>query len=352
MAFYYTANCRHCVAAVFKLSILGDHSNLIRFSAYRNCIDLARGSIFIFNIRFGFFISNKEICRKIAVIVEENYLVNLLQERPSNTRRKSSVIYSGYEFHGKGAFVLEEIQLNKNSVLGRRIGAFIIDHIVISLIAMLPFFLNFNKVMNENYDIFKLFFDCMLIGLAGYLLKDVIKGRSIGKILFGLYVKDYQHIENTPPAYNLIIRNLLIFIWPVEFIIMLADKENRRLGDKIGKTRVVGYSVNMKPRIIVVTILGFILFASSLFIGVTQIIRNNDSYKTAVNYIENRKDIKKITGQITGYGYFPSGSISFSNGYGIANISIKVKGEKQDLKVFVLLVKNSDSDWEIKDLKY
>jgi hypothetical protein len=217
---------------------------------------------------------------------------------------------------------------------------------------MLPFFLNFNKVMNGKYDIFKLFFDIMLISLAGYLLKDVIKGRSIGKILFGLYVKDYQQIENTPPAYNLIIRNLLIIIWPVEFIVMLVDQENRRLGDKIGKTQVVGYSGNIKRRIIIVAIIVFILFASSLFIGVTQIIRNNDSYKTAVNYIENQNDIKKITGQITGYGYFPSGSINLSNDHGIADLNIKVKGQKQDLKVFVLLEKNSGSDWEIKDLKY
>lgn len=247
---------------------------------------------------------------------------------------------------------MEKVFASKESVLGKRIGAFITDHVIICFVAMVPFFLNFNKIMDDPFAMFELFSITMTIGILGYLLKDIFRGRSVGKVLFGLYVKDYQNKEDTPPLYKLILRNLLTFLWPIELIVMLVDKENRRLGDKIGKTQVIGYSGKVIIRVVVVAILAFVLFVSSLFIGITQMIRNDSSYKTAVKYIENQEDIKSVTGKILGYGYFPSGSINISNGHGVAELSIKVKGEKKDILVFVLLEKSVGLEWEIKDVKY
>ncbi len=247
---------------------------------------------------------------------------------------------------------MEKVLASKGSVIVRRVCALIIDHSIICFVAMIPFYLNFNRLMDDPSTMLNLVFSIMAIGILAYLLKDVIRGRSIGKVLFGLYVRDYEDIEDIPPVSHLILRNILTFIWPVEFIAMLVNKENRKLGDKLGETKVIEYREKVFLRVLIVAILAFVLFVSLLFIGITQIIRNDNSYKTAIKYIESQEDIKNDIGRIIGYGYFPGGSINTSNGHGIAELYIEVKGEKKDLTVFVQLEKNKGSEWEIKDLKY
>lgn len=247
---------------------------------------------------------------------------------------------------------MEKVMASQESILGRRIGAFITDHVIITMVVMIPFFFNFNKIMDNPFAMFQLFSYMMIIGLAAYLLKDLFGGRSIGKVLFGLYVREYENSENTPAVHKLILRNVLIFLWPVELIAMLVDKENRRIGDKIGKTQVIGYSKKVIARVIIIAVFAFVLFVTCLFFGITQMIKNDDSYKAAVKYIESQNSITSITGNITGYGYFPNGSINISNGHGVAELIIEVKGEKQNLTVNIYLEKTNNSDWKVKDMKY
>ena len=116
----------------------------------------------------------------------------------------------------------------------KRIAAFVIDHIIYSLILVPPFviFVPFDYF----YSAFPIF---MVIALIAYAFKDIFNGRSIGKRIFMLHVRNYNDCEKTPRLYNLIIRNLLIFFWPVEFLVLLSDKDKRRLGDKLAKTQVV-----------------------------------------------------------------------------------------------------------------
>ena len=73
--------------------------------------------------------------------------------------------------------------------------------------------------------------------------KDCFFGRrSIGKWLFGLKIKDYETGEK--PSYpRLIVRNVTYFIVQVELVFVLANK-GRRLGDLIGKTKVVSRKEN------------------------------------------------------------------------------------------------------------
>ena len=117
---------------------------------------------------------------------------------------------------------------------GKRIKAFLIDYIIytIVLVASATIFLTI-----DNFDItFPIF---MIIVFIAISFKDILNGRSIGKRILGLYVRDYNDFEKTPRFYNLIIRNLLLFIWPVEFLVLKIDKDSRRLGDKLAKTQVV-----------------------------------------------------------------------------------------------------------------
>lgn len=245
-----------------------------------------------------------------------------------------------------------KVLLINESVIGQRIGAFITDHIIITIISMIPFIMNFNKLIEEENSLFLNLSLTMAIGISLYIFKDVLWGRSIGKVIFGIYVKDYQNLERIPSVHRLILRNVLIVIWPIEFIVMLINKENRRLGDKIARTEIIGYSGKIVLRVIIIGVLAFFLFVFSLIIGVAQIIKNDGSYKTSIQYIEKQDEISSITGEIQGYGTFSMGSVSITNGYGVANLSIKVKGKKRNLIVYVYLERSPGSNWIIKDVKY
>ena len=248
---------------------------------------------------------------------------------------------------------MEKAFASKESILLRRFGAFIVDHVILCVLSMVIFFVNFNKIIEDPMYMFDLFTVSMAIAILGYLFKDLFGGgRSLGKILFGVYVRDYENIEEGPMFYKLILRNLLIFIWPVELILTLIDKENRRLGDKIAKTQVVAYPENVIGRVVAVGVLGFVLFFASIFFGTVYIIKESASYKTAVEYIEKQEEILMITGEINGYGYFPVGSVSTTNGNGLAHFSIEVKGEKKNLTVNVSMEKSTGSEWRVTNMEY
>lgn len=79
--------------------------------------------------------------------------------------------------------------------------------------------------------------------LAGIilLLKDVF-GRSLGKIVFGLYIVD-DITGRCPKVWKLMLRNLLLPIWIIDGGICLLTT-GRRLADIVLKVRVVEYPPN------------------------------------------------------------------------------------------------------------
>ena len=68
-----------------------------------------------------------------------------------------------------------------------------------------------------------------------YFFKDIINGQSIGKRIMRIRVVDLN--GKKPSLFKLVIRNITIFIWPVEALLVLLDKQ--RLGDRLAKTKVV-----------------------------------------------------------------------------------------------------------------
>lgn len=117
-----------------------------------------------------------------------------------------------------------------------------IDHVIYAIILVLPFNLwlfhnitedTFTKVFSNAFPIL------MLVAFVAYACKDLFGGRSIGKRILGLYTRDYFYPDELPKLYRLIVRNLLVFIWPVEYIVLSRDKEGKRLGDKLAKTIVL-----------------------------------------------------------------------------------------------------------------
>ncbi len=122
----------------------------------------------------------------------------------------------------------------KKADIGKRLAAFFIDYLIYIVIFVPPF------ILFVPFDSFKEIFPIfMLILLISISLKDIFGGRSVGKRVFGLYVRKYDNFEKNPKIHKLIIRNLFLLIWPIEFIIIVIDKNSRRLGDKIANTQVV-----------------------------------------------------------------------------------------------------------------
>lgn len=236
-------------------------------------------------------------------------------------------------------------------LMRRRIGAFLIDYIIVSLIVLTPAFLWF--LPKGDIDNFFTIFPFVLIGaFIGCTLKDVVGGRSIGKRVFGLFVREQENITNVPSVSKLIQRNLLIFLWPVEYISACRDSEGRRLGDKCAKTQVVGCVPKHKWTYVFVGIAVFILLYLSLSTIITQSIRNDISYNTAVQYIQSQEDILLVTGDIESFGSFPRGSLQYTNGHGRADLYIRVNGELNNLVVHILLTRELEEEWIVDSLEY
>jgi uncharacterized RDD family membrane protein YckC len=73
-------------------------------------------------------------------------------------------------------------------------------------------------------------------------MKDLFGGRSMGKRFFGLAVRDANDLNNTPTKSRLVIKNITLIVWPLEFIYYLIN--NKRIGDLIAKTQVIRIGKN------------------------------------------------------------------------------------------------------------
>lgn len=74
-----------------------------------------------------------------------------------------------------------------------------------------------------------------------FVLRDLLfKGRSVGKRIFKLHVLDKRTHEAASKKQKCI-RNLFFFIYPIDGIILLSTKES--IGDKVANTIVVSKSM-------------------------------------------------------------------------------------------------------------
>lgn len=233
----------------------------------------------------------------------------------------------------------------------RRIAAFLVDHFVMTFLIVSITFLALGPDYLNEPDFSKItavMLTTLLLGFALYFGKDSIKGISIGKWIFGIMVRDEDNPDVVPSIGKLFIRNVFLIIWPVEFIVLASSNEKKRLGDNIAKTRVVKNpnKPGKVPRILALVGAGLI-FITFLVIFIGSVMKNSDAYKVAVENIEQNERIIEETGGITGYGMMPSGSINITNGFGEAQLSITVLGNKKDVNVGVYLTKQPNEDWQL-----
>ena len=236
----------------------------------------------------------------------------------------------------------------------RRIAAFLIDHFTFTFLIMGIVFLslgtNFMDETNFSNLISKML-PAMLIGFLIYFAKDSIKGISPGKWVMGIMVRNENNPNEVPSIGKLFVRNLFLIIWPIEFIVLASSQEKKRLGDKTAKAIVVKNpnKPTKLPRILALAGIGITFFAF-IFLFAGSAMKNSDAYKVAISEIEKNEEIISEIGGIKDYGMMPTGSVNISNGYGEAQLSIKVIGNEKDLNVWAYLTKEPNGEWKLIEL--
>jgi uncharacterized RDD family membrane protein YckC len=233
----------------------------------------------------------------------------------------------------------------------RRIAAFLIDHCVLSFIIVAMAILALYPKFIDESDTRLLAIKMALVMIPGFFLyfaKDSLKGISIGRWVMGIMVRDEYDHNSVPSFGKLLIRNLFLIIWPVEFLVLASSYEKKRLGDKVTKTIVLNNPDKPERRKRFLTLLGIglLILGFAYFLGGAA-MRNSDAYKVAVKNIEINKQIIEETGGIEGYGKMPTGSIEITNGYGKAQLHIRVIGRTRNITVDAYLAKEPNGTWKL-----
>lgn len=133
--------------------------------------------------------------------------------------------------------------IKKEMTAGPRIGAMLLDHIVMTFAIMflvLPFTIGgFDGITDESTTTpfsSDLIFYVMIFGMSLYFNKDMIQGKSVAKRALKLEVVDVKTGE-VASSLKCLVRNLTIAVWPIEVIAVLISP-SRRIGDLIAGTRV------------------------------------------------------------------------------------------------------------------
>ena len=287
----------------------------------------------------------------------------------------------------------EQLQqyLFKRASIARRMGAFCIDHVIMSFTSFvfaLPLLI-FSTVVSEQFIPIIRVLIVSTVGVLIYGFRDIFKGRSIGKIAFGIGVRDAFDNHAVPSISRLFLRQIFTFIWPVEFLVLVFNREQRKIGDIIAGTGVYNLREyddfiqstkrmeyitqgqiqdveSLRPpatepyrpgkkKIVLMTIgvllAGAVLIFALIF-GVSSGFRNHPSYHLATDYIRANPEIAAAIGEVEGFGFIPTGSISTGPGRGDANFVIIVRGIYGDARVFIELQMRCGGDWEVVEFAF
>lgn len=124
-------------------------------------------------------------------------------------------------------------------MIWKRIVAAVIDWNLCGMPALIYSFI-FRAVVRSHgisLVIGVLFFFFVLSFFVLFVFRNVIfGGRSIGKRLLGLYIVDKKTNE-LPSKQKLVIRNLFLFIYPIDAIFLIVNKQS--IGDMATETAVI-----------------------------------------------------------------------------------------------------------------
>jgi uncharacterized RDD family membrane protein YckC len=180
---------------------------------------------------------------------------------------------------------------------GIRLGSMILDHFIMTMIAMLFFIPTMIKTFSGAFTIsHKQNVDdgfsgpLLYIGLFGFALyfcKDCINGRSIAKRILKLQVVDNKTEQVASPL-KCFVRNIFCIIWPVEVIVTLINP-NRRIGDQVAGTKVVFYepSIIEQPKVDIKALLVPLALSFGLLLLIMLPFQSLKSSMTRAKYVES-----------------------------------------------------------------
>lgn len=122
----------------------------------------------------------------------------------------------------------------------RRALAFVIDIIVFMIVFVfvniIPFYDDYILLSSDLERKYYVFYAISLLVISILFLgKDLIRGQSLGKKIakIRVVVKGKGRLY----VFQLLLRNITIFIWPIELVLLLLGKQ--KIGDVLAKTDVV-----------------------------------------------------------------------------------------------------------------
>jgi uncharacterized RDD family membrane protein YckC len=204
---------------------------------------------------------------------------------------------------------------NRPISVGTRLGAMLLDHVFMTIIAMVFFlptmisgFSGAFKVSHEQTD-----FNFMegpmkyigLIGFALYFCKDIINGRSISKRILKLQVVDNSTGQVAPPL-QCFIRDIFCVLWIVEVIVAMTNT-SRRIGDRVAGTRLVYYDPALeqpKPnvgKLALPVIISYGLIALLMSVMPSTTMAKTNYSETSYNATESKALEKVITDSLGQY---------------------------------------------------
>lgn len=192
----------------------------------------------------------------------------------------------------------------------------------------------------------------MIIGFVLFFAKDSLKGVSPGKWMMGIMVRNKNNPNEIPSFKRLFVRNLLLIIWPVEFIVLVRNEQNQRYGDKSVETIVVKNPNKLSKVLRGLALIGLgVCFVGFVFFTATNAMKSSTAYQLALREIEMNEEILAETGDIKGFGKYPKGNLSTSGNQGQAQFEIKILGHQKDLDVFVYLIKEAEGEWKLIEIQ-
>ena len=81
-------------------------------------------------------------------------------------------------------------------------------------------------------------------------------------------------------------------------------------------------------------------------------ISNSDAANVAKDFLRTSERLKQDIGEVKDFGSFPTGNVSVNNGYGSAELNLKVIGERRTVNASVELIFRSGHQWRVTAASY
>ncbi|MEM7360963.1 MAG: cytochrome c oxidase assembly factor Coa1 family protein [Pseudomonadota bacterium] len=241
--------------------------------------------------------------------------------------------------------------MEKASV-SRRAFAFIIDHILILLFGTGAIIVFANPIAEETTFPSNSFYLFGVLMFLAYIFRDAVNGASPGKRFLGLQVVSLADPPESVGIMRLGLRHLFLPVWPLEFLILIFNSQNRRLGDMLAGSRVVHVEKNVSKKFRWSVIGVFVTAVIFLFFFIAERVRESPSYLLVSDYVQNDQNLHSEIGEIVSIGKFPSLSVRSNQKESISIVSFSVKGQNGSRTVRGFLRKKADSDWQVEKVEY